>query len=127
MKTKFEDLEIYNLSEKLADEVWGMVIKWDHFPKSTLGVQLVNSADGVGSNIAEGSGKGSFIDFRRYMRISRGSLYETKHWLRRSNTRKLMSQEEIDTIKPLIDELLPRINAFINYLNKKINESKSSL
>lgn len=38
-----------------------------------------------------------------------------------------MSQKEIDTIKPLIDELLPRINAFINYLNKKINESKSSL
>ncbi|MEO8232612.1 MAG: four helix bundle protein [Ignavibacteriota bacterium] len=79
MKTKFEDLEIYNLSEKLADEVGGMVIKWDHFPRSTLGVQLVNSADGVGSNIAEGSGKGSFTDFRRYMRISRGSLYETKH------------------------------------------------
>jgi len=124
MKTKFEDLEIYKLSEKLSDEVWDMVIKWEYFPKTTLGIQLVNAADGVGSNIAEGSGKGSYIDFRRYVKISRGSLYETKHWLRRAHARKLMSQQETDKIKPLIDELLPRLNAFINYLSKKINDAK---
>lgn len=124
MKTKFEDLEIYKLSEKLSDEVWDMVIKWEYFPKTTLGIQLVNAADGVGSNIAEGSGKGSYIDFRRYVKISRGSLYETKHWLRRAHARKLMSQQETDKIKPLIDELLSRLNAFINYLSKKINDAK---
>lgn len=124
MKTKFEDLEIYKLSEKLSDEVWDMVIKWEHFAKITIGVQLVNAADGVGSNIAEGSGKGSYIDFRRYVKISRGSLYETKHWLRRAYARKLMSQQETEKIKPLIDELLPRINAFINYLNDKISSNK---
>lgn len=124
MKTKFEDLEIYKLSEKLSDEIWEMVIKWEYFAKSTIGVQLVNAADGVGSNIAEGSGKGSYIDFRRYVKISRGSLYETKHWLRRAYARKLMSQQETEKIKPLIDELLPRLNAFINYLNDKITSTK---
>lgn len=124
MKTKFEDLEIYKLSEKLSDEIWKMVIKWEHFQKSTLGTQIVNAADGVGSNIAEGSGKGSYLDFRRFMKISRGSLYETKHWLRRAYSRQLITQEETNHIKPLIDELLPRINAFINYLNNKINDNK---
>lgn len=82
MKTKFEDLEIYKLSEKLSNEVWDMVIKWEYFPKTTLGIQLVNAADGVGSNIAEGSGKGSYIDFRRYVKISRGSLYENKAFVK---------------------------------------------
>lgn len=127
MKTKFEDLEIYKLSEKLSDEIWEMVINWEHFQKNTIGTQLVNAADGVGSNIAEGSGKGSYLDFRRYMKISRGSLYETKHWLKRAYARKLITQEETYHIKPLIDELLPRINAFINYLNNKISDKKNSL
>lgn len=122
MKTKFEDLEIYQVSEKLCDEIWDVVIKWDHFPKNTVGIQLVNASDGIGSNIAEGSGKGSYADFKRYVKISRGSLFETKHWLRRAYRRKLVNEIEVQRLKPLMDELLPRLSAFINYLDKKIQK-----
>ena len=124
MKTKFEDLEIFQLSEKLADAIWEMVIKWDSFAKSTVGIQIVDSADGVGSSIAEGSGKGSYREFRRYIKISRGSLYETKYWLRRTVARELISKKEVEKIKPLMDELLPKINAFIKYLDGMINKNK---
>lgn len=124
MKSNFEDLEIFKLAEKLSDIIWEMVIKWEPFPKNTIGIQLVGAADGVGSNIAEGSGKGSFIDFRRYIKISRGSLYETKYWLRRSYARKLISNKEINNIKPILDELLPKINAFKKYLDKQIRNKK---
>jgi four helix bundle protein len=124
MKTKFEDLEIFILSEKLADEVWDMVIKWDPFPKSTVGKQLVDAADGVGSSIAEGSGKGSYVEFRRYIKISRGSLYETKYWLRRAHKRKLINEIEIRKIKPIMDELLPKLNAFKKYLDNQIDNKK---
>lgn len=102
MKTKFEDLEIFILAEKLADEIWKMVIKWDTFPRNTVGKQLVDAADRVGSSIAEGSGKGSYIEFRRYIKISRGSLYETKYWLRRAHRRKLMNDIETNKIKPIM-------------------------
>jgi len=122
MKTKFEDLEIFQLAEKLADEIWNMAIKWDLFAKKTVGIQIVDSADGVGSSIAEGSGKGSYRDFRRYVKISRGSLYETKYWLRRTVARKLILQKEIEKIKPIIDELLPKLNGFIKYLDGRINK-----
>jgi four helix bundle protein len=122
VKTKFEDLEIFQLSEKLADEIWLMTIKWDPFAKRTVGVQLVTSADGIGSNIAEGSGKGSYLEFRRYVKISRGSLYETKYWLRRAASRKLISDKEVILIKPLMEELLPKINGFIKYLNSRIDQ-----
>jgi four helix bundle protein len=124
MKTKFEDLEIFILAEKLADAIWQMVIKWDSFAKNTLGVQIVNSADGIGSSIAEGSGKGSYRDFRRYVKISRGCLYETKYWLRRTVGRKLISKKQIEEIKPLLDELLPKLNGFIKYLDNAINKNQ---
>ena len=83
-KTNFENLDVYKLSERLADQIWRVVIHWDNLAKDTLGKQLVRAADSVGANIAEGSGRGTEPELRRYIRISRGSLYETKHWLRRA-------------------------------------------
>ena len=50
----FEELDVYRLAEKLANEVWKMVIDWDLFSKDTLGKQLVRAADSVCANIAEG-------------------------------------------------------------------------
>ncbi len=124
MKTKFEDLEIFILAEKLADEIWEMVIKWNTFSKNTVGIQLVDAADGIGSSIAEGSGKGSYIEFRRYIKISRGSLYETKYWLRRAHKRKLMNEAETKKIKPIMEKLLPKLNAFKRYLDNQIDNKK---
>jgi hypothetical protein len=30
-KTNFEKLQVYQLAEKLADDVWNIVIRWDSF------------------------------------------------------------------------------------------------
>ena len=84
-KTNFENLRVYQLAEKLADRIWKIVIKWEYFAKATVGQQIVDAIDGVGSNIAEGTGRGSLHDNRRFVRMARGSLYETKHWLRRAS------------------------------------------
>ncbi|HLL77006.1 MAG TPA: four helix bundle protein [Pyrinomonadaceae bacterium] len=83
-KTNFETLHVYRLAERLADEVWAIVKRWDQFERSTLGKQIVRAADSVGANIAEGTGRGSFQDNRRFIRMARGSLNETQHWLRRA-------------------------------------------
>ena len=83
-KSRFESLDIYLLSEELADLIWDVVLTWNKFAKDTVGKQLIESSDSIGANIAEGSGKGSILDFKRYCKISRGSLFETKHWLRRA-------------------------------------------
>ncbi len=63
-KSRFENLEIYNLSERLADLIWELVIKWEYFAKNTNGKQIVDASDSVGANIAEGSGKGSNMEFK---------------------------------------------------------------
>lgn len=77
-KTNFENLDIYKWSEKLADQIWKVVVRWEVLAKDTLGKQLVRAADSVGANIAKGSSRGTEPELRRFLRISRGSLYETK-------------------------------------------------
>jgi four helix bundle protein len=111
--TGFENLVVYKLAERLADEIWRVVVGWEPFARSTVGRQMCEAADSVGANIAAGSGRGSFQDNRRFVKIGRGSLYETRHWLRRAFVRKLLTSAQVDRIRPIVDELGPRLNAYI--------------
>ena len=118
----FENLEIYQLSEKLSDGIWLMVTGWDYLAKGTVGKQIVRSADSVGANIAEGTGRGSYKDNQRFVKIARGSLYETKHWLRRCYQRKLMTEQNVNDLKVILDELAPRLNAYLNSIGRTSSE-----
>jgi four helix bundle protein len=112
-RSDFENLQVYRLAERLADEIWDIVLSWERFAKNTIGEQLVDSADSIGANIAEGSGRGSFQDNRRFVKIARGSLKETQHWLRRAFKRKLLTNEHVNKLKPIVNELAPKLNAYL--------------
>ncbi len=117
-RTNFENLEVYQLSERLADEIWKIVKRWRGVALFTVGKQLVRAADSIGANIAEGVGRGSFKDNRRFVRIGRGSLYEVKHWLRRAYRRNLLAEADVKRLKPMMDELAPRLNAYLNSIGE---------
>jgi len=125
IQAKFEDLEIYQLAEKLSDLVWDIVIKWDSFSRNTVGSQYVGSVDSVGANISEGYGRGSFPDRSRFAKISRGSLFETVHWTKKSQRRNLLTDKECNDIFEIIDILLPKLSSYINYLDENSKKKKS--
>jgi four helix bundle protein len=112
-RTAFEDLRVYRLSEDVADRIWDVAKSWDNFAKDTVGKQLVRAADSIGANIAEGAGRGSFKDNCRFVKISRGSLNETKHFLRRAYRRGLLPAPDVKQLRGLLDELSPKLNAFL--------------
>ncbi len=56
-KSNFENLKVFQLSEQLADQIWNIVIFWNHLATDTVGKQIIRSADSIGANIAEGSGR----------------------------------------------------------------------
>jgi four helix bundle protein len=112
-KTNFEKLRVYELAEKLSDDIWEIAKGWNSFARETLGSQIVRAADSIGANIAEGSGRGSDADHRRFLRMARGSLYETQHWLRRAYKRRLLTVSQVDILRPVVQELTPTLNAYL--------------
>jgi four helix bundle protein len=118
VRTNFENLRVYLLAEQLADEVWDIVQKWGILARDTLGKQMVRSADSIGANIAEGSGRGSDREYRRFLRIARGSLYETQHFLRRAFRRKLLTSQQIERLKTMVDALAPALNAYLSSIGR---------
>jgi four helix bundle protein len=77
------------LASELANSVHAEVINWSKFDLWTTGTQLVRAADSIGANIAEGLGRGTLPDQRRFFLIARGSLHETEHWLELASQRGL--------------------------------------
>jgi four helix bundle protein len=117
-RTNFEKLQADRLSEELSDEIWQIVLRWDTLAKETVGKQIVRAADSLGANIAEGTGRGSFQDNKRFAKIARGSLNETQHFPRRAFQRKLLSAADIKKFKPLFDDLAPQRNAYIKSIER---------
>jgi four helix bundle protein len=110
----FQELRVYKLSEKLADDIWNIVNSWGAFAKDTIGKQIVRSADSVGANIAEGLGRGSYQDNRRFVKIARASLNETQHWLRRAYTRNLLTVQQVNELTAIINDLAPQLNSYLS-------------
>jgi four helix bundle protein len=119
----FTQLDIYRSSEALSDGLWDLVKTWDRFARDTLGSQLVRAADSIGANIAEGWGRDSWKERARHCHIARGSLMEVRHWLRRAHRRGLIGPEAVKQLAPLLDELGPQLNSYINHLRRKAKET----
>ena len=117
-KTNFEKLDVYRLSEEIADLIWEIVDTWPAFARDAVGKQIVRAADSIGANIAEGVGRGTHLDNKRFVRNGRGSLCETQHWLRRAYRRKLLTASQVSKLKPLVDELAPRLNAYLKSIGR---------
>jgi len=121
-RTEFENLRVYQLAEEIADLAWKVFGGWEHLAQQTVGIQFIRSADSMGANIAEGSGRGSPAEKKRFAKIARGSLFEVKHWLRRAYKRQLLSEGEVKLFQKLIEELTPKLSAYINAISKKRDE-----
>ena len=122
----FVDLRVYQMAEAIGDAVWDAVQGWRPLARDTVGKQIIRAADSIGANIAEGYGRGSYQDNRRLVRIARGSLYETRHWLRRAYNRKLLTESETENLKTLVANLGPQLNAYLKSIGSNSRRKSSS-
>jgi len=122
---RLEDLEIYQISLRLSDEIWDIVIKWGYFEKRGLGVQLTDAADSISSNISEGYGRMFPKDNRRFCIIARGSLYETTTWLYKAHNRKLIDDTIYNHFSEECNNLKVKLWNYIIALNNKIKHDKN--
>jgi four helix bundle protein len=115
-----EELRVYCAAEQITDAIWQAVVEWNQFAKDTVGKQVVRAADSIGANIAEGYGRGSFVDNRRFVKIARGSLYETRYFLRRAERRQLVSSDDAAHLHAMLQSLAPSLNAYLRSIGSGV-------
>jgi four helix bundle protein len=100
-----------------------MILSWDKFAKWTVGKQLAEAVDSVGANIAEAQGRRHPKDVINFLLYARGSLQETRYWLRRASQRELVKTEDAQKFEEILKALTPQLNAFITANRKKQNNN----
>ncbi|MFQ6611391.1 MAG: four helix bundle protein [Fidelibacterota bacterium] len=107
-------LQVYQLAEKLSDLIWSLYDTWPDKVKFAIGYQIFRSVDSISVNIADGYGRFTSADRKTFYRYTRGSFEETKTWLRKLKRRTIIHEKDFDQLIEIINELGPKLNAFIN-------------
>ena len=118
MSNRIEDIEVYNLAETFAEDIWNIVIALPTIAKDTMGKQLIRSADSISANIAEGFGRYHYKDNKNFCYYSRGSIIETKSWLRKAFSRKLISENDYSILLQKLETIHLKLNIYIKYIGK---------
>jgi len=113
-----EELEVYQLAESFSDEIWNIVLGWDYFAKDTVGKQMVRSADSISANIADGYGRYHYKENKNFCYFSRGSIIETKGWLKKSKNRALISEKQFNTLFEKVQNIHLKLNAYLKFIGK---------
>ncbi len=119
---QLNDIGCYKRALRLANFIWGIVIKWEWFARRSVGVQVVTSFDSNSANIAEGFGRYSKKDKINFYRYSFGSVKESLDWNEKMKSRKLVSDEEYKYILAELQELPREINGLIKFTNEKLKK-----
>lgn len=90
---KFEELNVYKESIKLASKVYELTSRWPKTENHALSDQFRRAVVSISLNIAEGTGR-KINDFRHFLDLSRGSCYECVAILQIALNQNYISSQE---------------------------------
>ena len=114
---KVTDLEVYNLAEDLAMDIFEVSKSFPKEETCSLTDQIRRSSRSIAVNIAEGWGKRHYENmFKKYLIDSLGSLEETKSWIRFSFRCEYINEEVYLSESKKLDELGAKVyRLFLNW------------
>ena len=105
MITSFKELEIYKRSKELLKEIYKITERYPNDEKYNVISQLRRSILSIPLNIAEGYGRKSREDFKRFLKISLGSSNEVEALLEISKELGYIEEREYKELSKENDEI----------------------
>ena len=107
----YKDLKVYQISYKLAMDIFLLSKKFPKDEMYSLTNQIRRASRSISANIVEGWAKRSYENvFKRHLIDSIGSCGETKLWLDFSIDCKYISNDEHNTLMSSCDEIGKMLN-----------------
>lgn len=109
----FRDLKIWQKSMNLVTQIYKETESFPESERYGLISQIRRSAVSIPSNIAEGYGRNSGGDFKRFLNISMGSLFEIQTQLQIAQNLKYLDTKENERLYNLSREIERMMSSFI--------------
>ena len=110
----FKNLEIWNHGIQIVKQVYKLSQKFPADEKFGLISQITRAAVSIPSNIAEGCSRNSDIEFKRFLEIAMGSLFEVETQFIIANELQFLTNEDLLEVNLLIEKEGRMINSLIN-------------
>lgn len=116
----FEDLEVWQLSKKLATDIYKLTTKFPKEEKFGLTSQLRSAAVSIPANIAESFGRYHYKDSLKFLYNARGSLFEVQSHLLIADELGSIDKKGLGALSKEIKNLGVKLNNFINSKKKQL-------
>lgn len=126
MATDLEGLRVLKSCEDMCDSIWNFVQAWNEFARNSVGLQLVRASDSIGANIAEAHGRFNFGKKTQFLSYARGSLFETKYWLNRVSSRRLIDGANVTAYLAQLAAIARQLNAFVASIKSQRRDASPS-
>lgn len=117
MFTDFTDLKVWEKAYALTLDIYKSTNEFPRHEQFGLVSQLRRAIVSVPSNIAEGKGRGSKKDFRKFLLIARGSLEEVRTQMMLSKDLNYITEQKYNTYEVRLVEVKRMLNSLINKLS----------
>ena len=121
MAYAFENLNAWKAARKLVVAVYQLLDSFPKFENYALCDQIRRSIISVPSNLAEGSGRISLKEQLHFYEIAYGSLMEAYNQLILATDLKYIGENNLNDLRPLIDDVARMLNGLRASLIKKLN------
>ncbi len=114
----FRKLKVWEKSHRFSIDVYNAT---SAFPKEEiygLTSQIRRAAVSISANIAEGCGRGSDADFKRFLHIAFGSASEAECLLELSKDLNFIDNEHVAMLLGNIEEIKKMLASLINSVSK---------
>jgi four helix bundle protein len=113
---RVEDLKVWQRAMEFSRAITAIIDRPGFLADRRLREQLLDAADSVVSNIAEGFSQPTDRAFARYLYTAKASLAEARMRLRLASERNYIDPEEFTSQNALGDEVARMITGLIKYL-----------
>ena len=121
----YKDLISWQKSMQLAEEVYKLTKLLPKEETYGLVSQVRRAVVSVSSNIAEGYGRDSTLEYARFLKVARGSLYETETQLYLCERLQFLSQDKLAPALSLCGEIGKMLNTMLRRLQAQVNNSNN--
>lgn len=117
--TDYKNLKVWQNAISLTMRIYDVADKFPNYERYGLANQMERAAVSIPSNIAEGCGRQSDKEFYYFLHIAKGSMYELQTQLYIASGRGYMSDEDMEEINHMIDDLGKMISGLLRRVEER--------
>lgn len=122
----FRQLDVWKKSHSLTLSIYRLTVNFPTTEKYGLTSQLQRAAASIGANLAEGCGRDTDADFRRFVQIACGSACEVEYHLILAHDLRLIMKDTYDQLNTSVNEVKRMLVGPTRYLETESPNSRKT-